>query len=122
MSWKKRPATGPPVDLMDRLSEPAAAAAIRAVLPADGVVEVLAVAASLGAGVVGSGAGEGVSADACPAIMITTMSDAEIARPPPVAARQRENRRRLTRTPKVTPERVRARSSSITTGSGHGLR
>ena len=59
-----------------------------------------------GAGVAGSGAGEGVSADACPAIMITTMSDAAIARLPPVAARQRENRRRLTRTPKMTPERV----------------
>ena len=106
MSWKKWPATGPPVDLMDKLSEPAAAAATWAVLSADGVAEVLAVAASLGADIVGSGAGEGVSAAACPPIMITTMSDDAIARLPPVAARQRENRRRLTRTPKLTPEHV----------------
>ena len=73
-------------------------------LSADGVAALLAVAASLGAGVVGSGAGEGVSADACPAIMITTMRDAAIVLP--VAARQRENLRRLTRTPKMTAERV----------------
>ena len=106
MSWKKCPATGPPVDLMDRLSEPAAAAAMWAVLLADGVADVLAVAASLGAEAVGSGAGEGVSADACPAIMITTMSDAAIARLLPVAARQRENRRSLTKTPKMTREHV----------------
>jgi len=124
MSWKKWPATGPPVDSMDRLSEPAASAATRVVLSADGLAEVFAVAASLDAGAVGSGMGEGVSADACPAIMITTMSDAAIARLLLVEARQRENRRRLTRTPKMIPERVlcpeqahhhrlRARSSGI---------
>ena len=55
MSWKKRPATGPPVDSMDRLSEFSASAA-RRVRSVDGVAEALAAAASLvadvGAGVV----------------------------------------------------------------------
>jgi hypothetical protein len=71
----------------------------------DGVAEALGAAASLVADVVvGSVVGEGVSADACPAIMITTMTDAATARLVPIAPRQRGNRRKFTTAPKMIPE------------------
>jgi len=107
MSWKKRPATGPPVDSTARLSELVASAATRVLLSLDGVAEALGTTASLVADVVGSGIGEGVSADACPATMITTMTDTATARLETMAPRQRGNRRKFTTAPKMMiPERV----------------
>jgi hypothetical protein len=91
------------------------------VLSVDGVAEALGAAASLVADVVGSVVGEGVSADACPAIMITTMTDAATARLVPMAPRQRGNRRKFTTAPKMIPERVSCPEQRHDIGSGHGL-
>jgi hypothetical protein len=49
---------------------------------------------------VGCGTGDGVSADACPAVMITTMTEAAIATLVPAEARRQRNRRCFTMAPR----------------------
>jgi hypothetical protein len=50
---------------------------------------------------VGCGTGDGVSADACPAVMITTMTEAAIARLVLVEARRQRNWRCFTVAPEM---------------------
>ena len=75
-------------------------------LSADGAGELPPVAVLL-ARVDGFGMGDGVSAEACPGIMTTTMAHAAIDRLMPLKARRRIDRRCFTRVPQdLFPKRV----------------
>jgi hypothetical protein len=77
------------------------------VLSVDEVAEEREAVGSLGTPAVdveGSGRGDGVSADACAASMITTMIDAAIIRPISVHVRRRGNRPKFTDPPRSFAE------------------